>query len=323
MGGYLKNVLILFGGNSFEHEISCKSVNFIINNIDTNKFNYKLVGIDFDNTWYEINNIENIDINWKNNNISKIDNIIKYSKQFDILFPVMHGNGAEYGKLQSIFELYNIKYVGCDSYSSLVCYDKLLTKLFLEKYSIPQVPYIVYNENLNLNNIKYPVIVKPCKCGSSIGISVVKNKKDLKKAIKLAYKYDNNVIIENYIENNRELECAILENNKKLIISDIGEITTNGNWYSYDSKYNIKTDTVISNIEDNIKKEIKNYSKKIFKILNCKHLSRIDYIYDIDNNKIYFNEINTMPGLTNISMYPILMENSGINNKELISELLN
>lgn len=319
----MKNVLILFGGNSFEHEISCKSVNFIINNIDKKIFNFKLVGIDLNNEWFEINNTDIIDKNWKNKDITKIDNIIEYSKKFDIVFPVIHGYSGEDGKLQSLFELYDIKYVGCDSYSSLVCYDKLLTKLILEKHSIPQVPYIVYNENINLNEINYPVIVKPCKCGSSIGISVVNNKRELKKAIKLAYKYDNNIIIEDYVKNNRELECAILQKNKKVIISDIGEIITNGNWYSYDSKYNTKTNTTISNIDENIKNEIKNYSKKIFKILNCKDLSRIDYLYDIDKNKIYFNEINTMPGLTDISMYPILMEKIGINHKDLITWLLN
>ena len=128
----MKNVLILFGGNSFEHKISCMSVNFIINNIDTNKFNYKLVGIDYDNTWYEVKNTDNIDEYWKNKSIEKIDNIIEYAKKFDIVFPIIHGNTCEDGKLQSMFEMYNIRYVGCDSYSSIVCYDKLLTKLILE-----------------------------------------------------------------------------------------------------------------------------------------------------------------------------------------------
>ena len=323
MGGKLKNVLILFGGNSFEHEISCKSVNFIVKNIDTKKFKFKLVGIDYDNTWYEINDISIIDKNWNKNNNTKINNIIEYAREFDIVFPIIHGNTCEDGKLQSMFELFNIKYVGCDSYSSIICYDKLLTKLFLEKHSIPQVPYIVYNDNTNLNNIEYPVIVKPCKCGSSLGINVAYNKKELKKYLKIASKYDINIIIEKFIKNNKELECAILQDNKKLIISDIGEIINNGSWYDFDSKYINQNNTIISNIDNKIKENIKVYSKKIFNILNCKNLSRIDFIYDVDNNKLYFNEINTIPGFTEISMYPKLINNEGIDFKEIITKLLN
>lgn len=318
----MKNVLILFGGNSFEHEISCKSVNFIIDNIDNNLFNYKLVGIDYNNNWFEIENIYKIDKNWKNNSIKKINNIIEFCKKFDIVFPMIHGNTCEDGKLQSMFELYNIKYVGCDSYSSIICYDKLLTKLVLEKYSIPQVPYIIYNDNIDLDNIEYPVIVKPCKCGSSLGINVAYNKKELKKFIKIANKYDKNIIIEKFINNNRELECAILEDNNKLIISDVGEIINNDKWYDYNSKYINKSNTIISNIDNNIKKDIQIYSKKIFEILNCKKLSRIDFIYDLNDKKLYFNEINTMPGFTEISMYPKLINNTGINFKDLITKLL-
>lgn len=319
----MKNVLILFGGNSFEHEVSCKSVNFILDNIDKNLFSYKLVGIDFDNTWYEVYDKTYVNKNWKNNILKKIDNIIEYSKKFDIVFPVIHGNGFEDGKLQSIFELYNINYVGSNSYSSLISYDKLLTKLILEKYSIPQVPYIIYNENLDFNTIEYPVIIKPCKCGSSIGISVVYKKSQIKEAIENALKYDRNIIIEKFIENNRELECAILEAKNNLVISDIGEILNNGCWYDFEHKYIKEVDTTISDINENIKSNLQMYSKKIFKILDCKDLSRIDFLYDLNTNKLYFNEINTMPGFTEISMYPKLIKNSGINFKDLISTLLN
>lgn len=318
----MKNVLILFGGNSFEHVISCKSVNFIIDNIDTSKFNYTLVGIDYENQWYEMKKCINIDENWKNNEITKIDNIIEYAKNFDVVLPMIHGNTGEDGKLQSIFELYNIKYVGCDSYSSLICYDKLLTKLLLEKYSIPQVPYIIYNSNTNLETIEYPVIIKPCKCGSSLGINVAYNKRELKKYLKKTLNYDNNIIIEKFIKNNRELECAILEDNKKLIISDVGEIINNGSWYDFDAKYINQNNTIISNIDESIKKEIRSYSKNIFNIMGCKSLSRIDFLYDLDNKKLYFNEINTMPGFTEISMFPKLINNTGIQFKEIITKLL-
>ena len=244
--------------------------------------------------------LNKINKNWKNNEVIKINNIIEYSKGFDIVLPIIHGNTFEDGKLQSIFELYSIKYVGCNSYSSIICYDKLLTKLILEKYSIPQVPYTIYNKNINLDTIEYPVIIKPCKCGSSIGINIAYNKKELKKYLKLAKKYNN-----------------------KLIISDIGEIINNGKWYDYESKYEKQNDTVISDIDNNIKTEIKNYSKNIFNIMNCKSLSRIDFLYDLDNKKLYFNEINTMPGFTEISMFPKLINNNGIEYKDIITKLLN
>lgn len=313
----------MFGGNSFEHEISCKSVNYIIKNIDLKQINYKVVGIDFDNKWYEINETSNIDKNWKNKNLKEVNNIISYIKEFDIVFPIIHGQFGEDGKLQALFEIANVKYVGCNSYSSIICYDKLLTKLILEKYSIPQIPYKIYNENLDIDKIKYPVIVKPCKCGSSLGIEVVNNKKCLKKAIKKALKYDNNIIIEKYIENKRELECSIIEKGKKLIISDVGEIINNNGWYDYKSKYINSIETIISNIDLNIKNEIITYSKKIFNILQCKDLSRIDFLYDNDENKLYFNEINTIPGFTQISMYPQLLKNLGLTDKEIINTLLN
>ena len=318
----MKNVLILFGGNSYEHEISCMSVNFIKNNIDKKLFNFKLVGIDFNNEWFEIIDNNDIDINWKKKNIKKISNIIEYLKSFDKIFPIIHGNTGEDGKIQSLFELNNINYVGCNSYSSLICYDKLLTKLILEKNNILQVPYHIYSEKLKLNSIEFPVIVKPCKCGSSIGINVCNNKKELIKAIKIAKKYDTNILIEKYLTNKLELECAVLKNKNKFYISDIGEIKNKNNWYDYNSKYVNKINTEISNIDKVLKKEIKSLSKKIFNTLNCNDLSRIDFFYDLDDKKLYFNEINTIPGFTEISMYPKLIKYLGINYKKLITLLL-
>jgi len=318
----MKKVLILFGGNSFEHEISCMSVNFIKDNIDTELFNYELVGIDFTNNWFRMDKNKTINTNWINGNKEKIENIIEYAKKFDIVFPMIHGNTGEDGKIQSLFELYNIKYVGCNSYSSLICYDKLLTKMLLEKYDIPQVPYIIYNEFLDIDFINYPIIVKPCKCGSSIGINVANNKGELLEAIEIAKKYDDNIIIEKYLTSKRELECAIISKKNKLIISDIGEIMNNDTWYDFDSKYKTKTDTNISNIDIKIKKQVQEYSKKIFDILKCKDYGRLDFLYDIKEKKLYFNEINTIPGFTEISMYPKLIINSGINPKELLTLLL-
>ena len=319
----MKKVLILFGGNSHEHEISCMSVNFIKQHIDINLFKYEIVGIDKNNNWYLIDKKFTINKNWINNKNKKINNIREFLNKFDVVFPMIHGNTGEDGKIQSLLELYNIKYVGCNSYSSFICYDKLLTKIFLEKFNITQVPYIIYTENMNYKKLEYPLIIKPCKSGSSIGITIANNKKELIKAIKTAKKYDNNILIEKYIKNKKELECAILQNKNKLIISDVGEIITKNSFYDFNSKYINQSKTIISDIDHNIKTQVQNQSKKIFKLLNCKNISRIDFLYDLDDKKLYFNEINTMPGFTKISMYPTLINNVGINYKKLITLLIN
>ena len=175
---------------------------------------------------------------------------------------------------------------------------------------------------MNLNEIEYPIIIKPCKCGSSLGINVAKNKKEALKCINEALKYDNSIILEQYIENKEEYECAILQDKKKTIVSDIGIILNNGCIYDYKAKYKTKIETDIANINTKLKKEIQSTAKKIFHILGCKDLSRVDFLYDIDNKEIYFNEINTMPGFTEISMYPKLMNIKGVNAKKLISILI-
>lgn len=318
----MKKVLLLFGGESKEHQVSCESANFIIQNIDKKKYDLSIVGITTNGTWYKINNNFKIDKDWQNTLNEKIDNIVEYLKSFDIVFNIIHGNTGEDGKLQSLFELFKIKYVGCDSYSSLICYDKLITKLFLEKYNIPQVPYLIYNDKIDLKQIEYPIIVKPNKSGSSIGINIANNYKEAKRAIGEALKVDSSVIIEKYIKNKRELECAIIENKNKLIISEIGEIINNAKWYDYISKYMSNTEIKIANISEDLTIQIKNLSKTIFKILKCKKLSRIDFILDSDDNTLYFNEINTIPGFTKFSMFPMLIEKLGINQSKLLDIML-
>ena len=318
----MKKVLLLFGGESKEHQVSCESANFIIQNIDKKKYNLSIVGITTNGTWYKIKNNFKIDKDWQNTLNEKIDNIVEYLKSFDIVFNIIHGNTGEDGKLQSLFELFKIKYVGCDSYSSLICYDKLITKLFLEKYNIPQVPYLIYNDKVDLKQIEYPIIVKPNKSGSSIGINIANNYKEAKRAIGKALKVDSSVIIEKYIKNKRELECAIIENKNKLIISEIGEIINNAKWYDYISKYKSNTEIKIANISEDLANQIKNLSKTIFKILKCKKLSRIDFILDLDDNTFYFNEINTIPGFTKFSMFPMLIEKLGISQSKLLDIML-
>ena len=320
----MKKVLILFGGNSHEHAISCKSAKTILTHIDKSLYNITAVGIDHQNNWYlYLDDINLIDESWKNRKIEKITNIIEFLKQFDKVFPIIHGNPEENGNIQGMFNLFDIKYVGTDLLGSIISYDKELTKIICNHHQIPQVPYITITENKKIKNIPipYPVIIKPAKCGSSIGINVANNSKELNKYVNLAFKYDNKVIIEKYIKA-RELECAILETNK-IITSPIGEIRSSNTFYDYEAKYLKDSSLIIpANISKELAKEITELSKKIFNVLSLSTLARIDFLYDYNEEKLYFNEVNTMPGFTDISMYPLLFKEVGINIKNLITKII-
>lgn len=320
----MKKILILFGGNSHEHAISCKSAKTILTHIDKSLYNITAVGIDHQNNWYlYLDDINLIDESWQNRNIEKITNIIEFLKQFDKVFPVIHGNPEENGNIQGMFNLFNIEYVGTNLLGSIISYDKELTKIICNHRKIPQVPYITINENKKIKNIPfpYPVIIKPAKCGSSIGINIASNVKELNEYVNLAFKYDNKVIIEKYIKA-RELECAILQTNK-IISSPIGEIRSSNTFYDYEAKYLKDSSLIIpANISKKLAKEITELSKKIFNVLSLSTLARIDFLYDYNEEKLYFNEVNTMPGFTDISMYSLLFKEVGINIKNLITKII-
>lgn len=302
----MKKVLLIYGGNSSEHEVSCKSAKAIIDNIDTNKYILDSVLVTRSNEWIF--------------NDKKVENIIEFIKNYDVIFPIIHGINGEDGKLQGMLDLFNIKYVGSKCGPSYLCIDKERTKQILYYNAIPQVPYQVYNKKEEIY-IPFPIIVKPATGGSSIGISIANNKKELKKSIKLAQKYDKKVILEQFLDKPQELECAILED-KTLIVSDIGEVIHNNTFYDYESKYNCKdiNTTLKANIDKDTKRKIQKCAKKAFKALELNSLARIDFLYH--NGKIYLNEINTLPGFTEISMYPKLIMNEGISYKDLITKLI-
>ena len=318
----MKKVLLLFGGKSTEHFVSCKSVKSIIENIDKDLFEFEICGISLDGDFYKFDDdliyLENG--NWMNSNIKKIDNIIEYLKSFDVVFPITHGNYGEDGKLQGMLDLFNIKYVGSKTSSSVISFDKSISKLIFKELNIPQVPYTIYNGNIDDINIDYPLIIKPSNGGSSIGINKANNKKELIKYIAEAKKYDSKIIIEKFIKA-RELECAVLYNNE-LIISNPGEIKSCNDWYDYNAKYIDNSTTIIPNdIPNDIINKIREYSKKIYDYMDIKNYSRIDFFYNEDG--LFINEINTIPGFTNISMYPKLIENEIISYKDLITILIN
>lgn len=321
----MKKILILFGGNSNEYLISCLSAKTILENIDLSIYDVTALGITKNNEWYIFKDDPNMLSNdtWQKGKTEKIDDPIKYLSSFDKIFPIIHGNPLENGNLQGMFNLFNIPYVGSNLASSIISYDKNLTKIICTAKNIPMLPsFTIKNpKEIKKLTIEYPVIIKPAKCGSSIGINIAKNLKELKKHLKEAFMYDDTVLIEKYIKS-RELECAVLEG-KKLIISPVGEIKSEKAFYDYESKYlKESTLTIPANIPKDLVKQIQELSLKIFNILSLKDLARIDFLYDYNNSTLYFNEVNTMPGFTAISMYPLLFKEKGIPIKELITKLI-
>lgn len=299
----MKKVLIIYGGNSYEHDISIRSYNMIINNIDKSKYEVDSIYVDKNNTWI-------------NNNV-KIDNIIEFIKKYDIVFPIIHGYSGEDGKLQGMLDLFDIKYVGSKCGSSYICMDKIRTKEILKNYDIPVINYQTNLDNISIN---YPIIVKPACGGSSFGIDIAYNKDELKEKIDNAYKYDKKVLLEEFLSNPIEIECACLMDNGKLLI-EIGEIKHSNSFYDYKTKY--ENDDIVTNINPNLDSDtinlLKEYCNKIFKILDLSLYARIDFLY---KDKLYLNEVNTIPGFTDISMYPMLINKLGISYKDIITKLI-
>ena len=327
----MKKVLLVFGGPSNEHLISCKSIKSILENIDYKKYDVSVCGISESLEWYKFNDsLEMLeDGSWINSsNNEKIENIVEFFKTFDVVFPVIHGTLGEDGKLASMLDIFNVKYVGSKGLAHGIGYDKHYTKLICKSLNINQIDYIVLYKNEKKyikkveDNLSYPVIVKPCCSGSSIGVNIVNNRKELSKFIKEAFIFDDKILVEKYIEKKREFECGVLED-KKIIVSSVGEIINDDNIYDYESKYIKKADVVVpAFISSNINNQIKKWSIDIFNILGCSGLARIDFIYDTLEDILYFNEINTIPGFTDISMYSKVFNYDGISFKSLIDKLI-
>ena len=321
---------IIYGGMSDEHEISIASANSIIKHLNKEKYKISKIYINKKGTWYEKNN--------------KIDNITSYLKNLDIVFPVLHGKYGEDGKIQGMLEMIKTPYVGCNVLASALAMDKIYAKIIFDNANIKQAKWIylkkenkkyiyvdeTFNEKkITLNNIsniiedklKYPVFIKPSNQGSSIGISKVKNKKELKKALEYASKYDSKILIEETIIG-KEIECAVLEG-KTIIASTPGEIISDEEFYSYNSKYkNNKSKLIIpANLNKETMNMIKTIAIKAFKAISASDLARIDFF--VNGNEIYINEINTIPGFTQISMYPKLWEYEGIPFSKLLDKIIN
>ncbi len=341
-----KTVLILFGGESTEHEVSRISAYNVINGIDKEKYNLVVIGITKSGNWflYEGDYEKVKDGSWESEDnkeafispskshggivvINKDGSISKI--KIDICFPVLHGKNGEDGTLQGLLELSGINFVGGKTLSMAMCMDKVMTKIVLEKNNIPQTPYFFLRkgeditEKLTQSNMSFPLFVKPVNAGSSIGASKASDINEFEKSVADAFLYDNKVLVEKNI-NCREIEVAVMGNNE-LRTAGPGEIISDAEFYDYDTKY-ITNENVGYKIPADITKEqtalIKEYAKKAYKALECRSLSRVDFFIDKDTGEIYLNEINTLPGFTNISMYPKLFLSEGVEYKELIDLLL-
>ncbi len=288
-------ILLIYGGQSTEHNISILSAKSILKHINCDS-----VYITKENIWLYNNN--------------PIKNIIDFLKTYDKVFPITHGSYGEDGNLQGFLNLFNIPYVGT-KIESYICMDKERTKQIIKSLNIPQLDYQVNPTKLD---IKFPVIIKPANGGSSIGINIATTKNEYKTQYEKTSKYDNKVIVEKFV-NCRELECAVIK--KTDFIMNIGEIISSNKFYDYEAKYESDSKTIINpDIPLKIKNQIYEYSKIIFNEFNLKDYARIDFFYY--KNKIYFNEINTLPGFTNISMFPKLIMDKGYSYEQLLNLLL-
>lgn len=340
------NIAVIFGGLSTEHEVSIVSGTAIIRNLDKNKYNILPIYIDKDGKWFEYKyNNEEFKVGDEITGTKQIDNICEYLKKTDIVFPVLHGLYGEDGTIQGMLEMLRIPYVGTKVLGSSICMDKIYTKIIFEKANIMQAEYIyirkygdkyIYVEKdfteqiLDMEKtlekitekIKFPMFIKPSNSGSSVGINKANNIEELKNAIEYASKFDNKIIIEENITA-REIECAVL-GNEEVEASILGEILSGEKFYTFSAKYqNEESKTVIpAEIPENLSNKVREIAKKAYKSTDCKGLARVDFFVDDKNNKIYLNEINTIPGFTQISMYPKLWEQTGLSYTKLLDKLI-
>ncbi len=339
------NLLILFGGESPEHDVSNISAANILAEIDQTKYNIIKIGITKDGKWYLLSdNCSNDEIKngqWIQKTVCPA--IISPSKEtkgvlvlkdtaakhipVDVCFPVLHGSNGEDGMIQALLQLAGIRRVGANCLSSAMAMDKAVSKTIFEKAGIPVVPAVYLNKNENhenlLSRISLPVFVKPANAGSSVGCSKVFKQEELKPALEEAFRIDTKVLVEKYIDC-REIECAVLGNDD-VFVSTPGEISTESEFYDFDSKY-INTGAnhleIPANLPEETIEKIKTYAKKAFCALGLSGFSRVDFFLDKHTNEIYLNEINTIPGFTAQSMYPLLMKNEGISYRELLDRLV-
>ncbi len=340
----------LFGGASSEYEVSLRSAASMLAHIDPARYEIFKVGITKSGNWYlfegALSEIENGD--WCRDEAalhpaflspSRKDGCLyilspdgSFQKQpIDVILPAVHGTNCEDGVLQGLLQLTGIPFVGSDCLSSAVCMDKATTKSVLQPYRIPQAKAIFASradlsqafEQLaaQVETLGYPVFVKPSSAGSSVGVSKVKSADKLRPALEEALRYDEKVLIEEFIKG-REIEVAVM-GNEAPVASVCGEIDPGSEFYDYESKYLSDTASyfIPARLTDELSDRIRACACEIYRRLGCRGLSRVDF-FAADDGQFIFNEINTLPGFTSISMYPKLFMAGGMTYDQVINSLI-
>ena len=343
------NVCVLFGGISPEHEVSLRSAEFVLNQIDHEKYNILPVGITKDGDWILFGGTDYSTLPtklWINHDSNRraflspirgqgllcFENERIIYQPIDVVFPVLHGINGEDGAIQGLLEITGIPYVGSDIAASATCMDKCMTKLMADQIEIRQADWLLvtqaaYNRsredicNMAESRFTYPMFVKPANTGSSIGVSKAKNREELFNALESALCYDHKILVEEYIIA-QEVECAVL-GNQVLSTSICGEIVPGADFYDYDAKYISDSSSLYipARISEQAAETVRRISVKVYEAMGCRGLGRVDFFVKPDG-EVVFNEINTLPGFTSISMYPKLFQASGISYTELIDRLL-
>ena len=342
-----KQLCIIFGGQSSEHEVSCVSAATVVKKLqDNEKYEITLIGITKDGHWLYTPSVEMIkDGSWRLGKTSAIispdtegeiifrDGKEVRTKKIDVVFPVLHGLFGEDGTIQGLLEMAHIPYVGCGHLSSAVTMDKFFTKVIADKIGVAQAEYVPVRD-YELKNIdavvarieaerQYPVFIKPSNAGSSKGITKAHDREELIRGLMVAAEHDSKILVEESIVG-RELECAVFGCFDEVYASGVGEILAAAEFYDYDAKYNnAASQTVLDpELPEGKKEELMEIAIKIFKACDGFGFSRVDFFLEKDTNRIVFNEINTIPGHTSISMYPMLMKGAGHPMEEYLDELI-
>lgn len=346
-----KNLAVIFGGRSSEHSVSCVSVVTIIKAVNQDKYNLYLVGITEEGKWLKVKDVAAIeDGSWRQSKELAIispdtkgellfgndnDGTYSYNQavKIDAIFPILHGMYGEDGTIQGLFEMAGIPYVGCGVFASAASMDKFYTKLVVDTLGIRQAIYVgvIASELKDMDavvkkvedRLSYPVFIKPSKAGSSKGVSKADNRDMLVAGLQEAAKHDYKILVEETIVG-RELECAVLGYDKTTKASGIGEILAAAEFYDFDAKYNnAESKTVIDpELPEGKAEEIRANAVKIFNALDGFGLSRVDFFLENETGSVVFNEINTLPGFTSISMYPMLWKAKGYTIESLVEELI-
>ena len=344
-------VVVLFGGMSSEHEVSCVSAGTFVDNLDPSRYEVLTVGITKEGRWLctEASSAQMADGSWEElpGNMPCVispdradHGMILFTPSgqveklhVDVVIPALHGLWGEDGTVQGLLELAGIPYVGCGVLASAACMDKGVANALFEANDIPHTKWLAANRWQIESDLEgvcagveaklgWPVFVKPANAGSSVGISKVSNREELKKAIALALENDRKVVFEAFVDG-QEVECAVIGSDPA-VATRPGEILAGAEFYTYDDKYkNGVSQTVIpAHLPEEKLDEVKTYAAMAYTALGCEGLARCDFFVEKGTGRVMINEINTFPGFTSISMYPKLMEHEGLPVPALIDRLI-